>query len=36
MQRVQQQVDDHMGSIDILHLKVDGLGAGVAEIRAIM
>jgi hypothetical protein len=36
MQRVQQQVDDHTGSIERLHLKVDGLEAGVAEIRAMM
>ena len=32
MQRVQQQVDDHMSSFERLHLKVDGLEAGVAEI----
>jgi hypothetical protein len=36
MQRFQQQVDDHTGSIKGLHLKVDGLEAGVAEIRAMM
>uniref|UniRef100_A0A2N9GVS5 Integrase catalytic domain-containing protein n=1 Tax=Fagus sylvatica TaxID=28930 RepID=A0A2N9GVS5_FAGSY len=36
MQRFQQQVDDHTGSIEGLHLKVDGLEAGVAEIRAMM
>jgi hypothetical protein len=36
MQKFQQQVDDHTGSIEGLHLKVDGLEAGVAEIRAMM
>uniref|UniRef100_A0A2N9GEK7 Uncharacterized protein n=1 Tax=Fagus sylvatica TaxID=28930 RepID=A0A2N9GEK7_FAGSY len=36
MERFQQQVDDHTGSIEGLHLKVDGLEAGVAEIRAMM
>ena len=36
MQRVQQQVDDHTGSIERLHLKVDGLEAGITEIRAMM
>ena len=32
VQRVQQQVDDHMSSFERLHLKVDGLEARVAEI----
>ena len=32
MERFQKQVDDHMGSIEGLHSKVDGLEAGVAEI----
>ena len=36
MERFQQQVDDHTGSIEGLHSKVDGLEAGVAEIRAMM
>ena len=36
MQRFQQQVDDHTGSIEGLHLKVDELEARVAEIRAMM
>jgi hypothetical protein len=36
MQKFQQQVDDHTGSIEGLHLKVDGLEGGVAEIRAMM
>jgi hypothetical protein len=36
MERFQKQVDDHTGSIEGLHLKVDGLEAGVAEIRAMM
>ena len=36
MERFQKQVDDHTGSIERLHLKVDGLEAGVAEIRAMM
>jgi hypothetical protein len=36
MQKFQQQVDDHIGSIEGLHLKVDGLEAEVAEIRAMM
>jgi hypothetical protein len=36
MQRVQQQVDDHTGSIERLHLTVDGFEAGVAEIRAFI
>ena len=36
MERFQQQVDDHTGSIEGLHSKVDGLEVGVAEIRAMM
>uniref|UniRef100_A0A2N9HZP8 Retrotransposon gag domain-containing protein n=1 Tax=Fagus sylvatica TaxID=28930 RepID=A0A2N9HZP8_FAGSY len=36
MERFQKQVDDHTGSIEGLHSKVDGLEAGVAEIRAMM
>ena len=36
MQRLQQQVDDQTGSIDRLHLKVDGLETGMTEIRAMM
>uniref|UniRef100_A0A2N9I2L9 Protein kinase domain-containing protein n=1 Tax=Fagus sylvatica TaxID=28930 RepID=A0A2N9I2L9_FAGSY len=36
MQRLQQQVVDNTGSIDRLHLKVDGLEVGMAEIRAMM
>ena len=36
MERFQQQVDDHTGSIEGLHLKVDGLEVGVAEIQAMM
>ena len=29
-------MDDHTGSFERLHLKVDGLEARVAEIRAMM
>jgi hypothetical protein len=36
MERFQKQVDDHTWSIEGLHSKVDGLEAGVAEIRAMM
>uniref|UniRef100_A0A2N9GB53 Ty3 transposon capsid-like protein domain-containing protein n=1 Tax=Fagus sylvatica TaxID=28930 RepID=A0A2N9GB53_FAGSY len=36
MQGLQQQVVDNTGSIDRLHLKVDGLEVGMAEIRAMM
>ena len=36
MERFQKQVDDHTGSIEGLHSKVDGLEARVAEIRAMM
>ncbi len=36
MERFQKQVDDQTGSIEGLHLKVDGLEARVAEIQAMM
>jgi hypothetical protein len=36
MQRLQQQVVDNTGSIDRLHLKVNGLEVGMVEIRAMM
>ena len=36
MQRLQQEVVDNTGSIDRLHLKVDKLEVGMAEIRAMI
>jgi hypothetical protein len=36
IQRVQQQMEDNTGSIDRLHLKVDGIEASFNDLRAMM
>jgi folate-dependent phosphoribosylglycinamide formyltransferase PurN len=35
VQRLQQQIDNHTGSIDQLHERVDGIEASLTVLRAI-